>query len=229
MIGVAFADSIRMTLKKRHLGPFEISTAKRIAIGAIATGAFATGARSIGALAVGVFAVGRFAIGRLAIRKIRIQTLEVDDLRISESPLAKAPLPKAGFYVTHFLTVSDIKRSARFYSDILGGEVVLEGKPTVVKLANSWVILNVGGGPTDDKPDVILRPPTTSRQVSSFLNLRVSDIDRYYREWKRKGAEFLTEPKDHKRELRCYLKDPDGYLIEIGQSTGIAEELQRAA
>jgi hypothetical protein len=39
--------------------------------------------------------------------------------------------------------------------------------------------------------------------------------------WSAKGAEFLTEPKDHGREIRAYLRDPDGHLIEVGQATGI--------
>jgi hypothetical protein len=30
--------------------------------------------------------------------------------------------------------------------------------------------------------------------------------------------EFLTEPKEHKTETRCYMRDPDGYIIEVGQS-----------
>jgi len=32
---------------------------------------------------------------------------------------------------------------------------------------------------------------------------------------------FLTEPKDHGREIRAYIRDPDGHLIEVGQATGI--------
>ncbi len=35
--------------------------------------------------------------------------------------------------------------------------------------------------------------------------------------WRAKGAEFMTEPKDHGVEIRCYMRDPDGYIIEVGQ------------
>jgi lactoylglutathione lyase len=139
------------------------------------------------------------------------------------------PLPKTGFVLTHFLTVADVKRSARFYSEILGGELVLEGEPTIIRVANSWMILNVGGGPTDDKPGVFLSPPESSTRVSSFLNIRVADIQQVYREWKSKGAEFLTEPKNHKNEYRCYMKDPDGYLIEVGQTKAEAFQMKDAA
>jgi predicted enzyme related to lactoylglutathione lyase len=128
--------------------------------------------------------------------------------------------PKEGFVLTHFLTVADVKRSAEFYQRILGGTIVRSGEPTIIQIANSWLIVNVGGGPTDDKPNVTLRPPQNPNEVSSFLNIRVADIRASYEEWRRRGAEFLTEPKDHGREIRCYMRDPDGYIIEVGQTTG---------
>ena len=127
--------------------------------------------------------------------------------------------PTEGFVVTHFFTVADVNRSAEFYVRIFGGTVVRSGEPTIIQLANSWLIVNVGGGPTDDKPTVTLRPPQDPNEVSSFLNIRVADIRASYEQWQSKGAEFLTEPKDHSAEIRCYMRDPDGYIIEVGQST----------
>ena len=127
--------------------------------------------------------------------------------------------PTQGFVVTHFFTVADVNRSAEFYVRIFGGTVVRSGEPTIIQVANSWLTINVGGGPTDDKPTVTLHPPMNPNEVSSFLNIRVADIRACYEEWLSKGAEFLTEPKDHVAEIRCYMRDPDGYIIEIGQST----------
>jgi len=129
------------------------------------------------------------------------------------------PAPREGFVLTHFITSRDVGRSAAFYRDVLGGQVVTEGEPTAVKLANSWIIINVGGGPTDDKPEVILEAPRDPHKTSSFLNIRVSDIHAAYDEWRRRGAEFVTPPKQHTNEIRCYMRDPDGYLIEVGQLT----------
>jgi catechol 2,3-dioxygenase-like lactoylglutathione lyase family enzyme len=40
-----------------------------------------------------------------------------------------------------------------------------------------------------------------------------------YRDWSARGATFLTEPKDHGYEIRAYIRDPDGHLIEVGQIT----------
>jgi catechol 2,3-dioxygenase-like lactoylglutathione lyase family enzyme len=133
------------------------------------------------------------------------------------------PAPAEGILVTHFLIVRDVARSRAFYSDVLGGEIVIEENPCIVKLANSWIIMNPGGGPTPDKPDISVVPYEPSNEVSSFLNLRVADIEACYRDWKAKGAEFLTEPIDRVAEVRCYMRDPDGYLIEVGQATGILE------
>ena len=131
------------------------------------------------------------------------------------------PAPTEGFAITHFLVVSDQDRSREFYQSLLGGTVVLERDPVIIRAANSWLILNVGGGPTDDKPTVTLTTPSDPDRTSAFLNVRVADIQKVYEDWTAKGAEFLTPPKDHGREIRAYVRDPDGHLIEVGQSTGI--------
>jgi predicted enzyme related to lactoylglutathione lyase len=121
--------------------------------------------------------------------------------------------------LTHFIVSDDVERSRRFYTDVLGGTVARSGEPTYVALSNSWIIINVGGGPTDDKPTVTLETPRDPDRVSSFLNIRVKDIEAVYAEWSARGAQFLTPPKHHQYEIRCYIRDPDGYLIEVGQTT----------
>ena len=93
------------------------------------------------------------------------------------------PAPKEGFVITHFLVVSDQDRSREFYQNVFDGKVVLERDPVIMKVANSWLILNVGGGPTDDKPMVTLTTPPDPNQTSAFLNVRVADIATIYREW----------------------------------------------
>ena len=133
------------------------------------------------------------------------------------------PAPEHDFVLTHFLVVSDMDRSREFYRSMLGGTVVNERSPVIMRVANSWLILNEGGGPTDDKPAVILETPPDPNRTSAFLNIRVADIAAVYDEWRRKRVEFLTEPKDHGREIRAYVRDPDGHLIEVGQSTGILD------
>ena len=102
---------------------------------------------------------------------------------------------------------------------MLGGETVRTGEPSFVALANSWIIINRGGGPTDDKPTVTLETPPDPDRASSFLNIRVADVHAVYDEWSSRGAKFLTPPKQHRTEIRCYIRDPDGHLIEVGQTT----------
>ena len=125
--------------------------------------------------------------------------------------------------LAHFIVSGDVERSRRFYTEVLGGKTVVSGEAndgvTYVALANSWIIINVGGGPTDDKPTVTLETPPDPDRVSSFLNIRVADIQAVYAEWSARGAEFLTPPKQHETEMRRYVRDPDGYLIEVGQTT----------
>jgi catechol 2,3-dioxygenase-like lactoylglutathione lyase family enzyme len=135
--------------------------------------------------------------------------------------MAEFPRPTEGIVLTHFIVTADVARSRHFYANVLGGEVLLAGKPTIVALANTWIIINAGGPPTDDKPTVTLEPPRDPDRVSSFLNIRVADINAVYRQWRSRGAEFLTPPTDRGVELRCYMRDPDGHLIEVGQTTMI--------
>ena len=132
--------------------------------------------------------------------------------------MAEFPAPKEGIALTHFIVARNVDRSRLFYSDILGGEAVLEGAEfSIVALANGWITISVGGGPTDDKPTVTLEPPSDPDHASSFLNVRVADIAGAYEQWKGRGAQFLTPPIDRGEEIRCYMRDPDGHLIEVGQ------------
>ena len=131
--------------------------------------------------------------------------------------MAGFPAPAEGFLVTYFIVSRDVARSRRFYTEVLGGETVLEGEPTIVALANGWVTISLAGGPTDDKPTVTLEPPSDPDRVSGFMNIRVADINAAYQQWSARGAEFLTPPMDHGVEIRCYMRDPDGHLIEVGQ------------
>ena len=162
--------------------------------------------------------------------------------------MAEVPAPREGIVLTHFIVADDVERSRRFYTDVLGGETVLYGDPYNVTHANRldtqpettvtqesfpWnqtiiderhgavarIITNAGGGPTDDKPTITLVTPPDPDRVSSFLNVRVADIHAVYDDWKARGATFLTPPTDRGREIRCYVRDPDGHLIEVGQLT----------
>jgi catechol 2,3-dioxygenase-like lactoylglutathione lyase family enzyme len=131
--------------------------------------------------------------------------------------------PREGISIAHFLTVADIERSARYYEKVFGARILSLGDgnaPGYLQLANIWMILNVGGGPTPDKPTVTLSVPDPNH-INSFMNFRVADIQACYELWKSRGAIFITEPIPKYGETRCYIRDPDGYIIEVGQSTDL--------
>jgi lactoylglutathione lyase len=101
---------------------------------------------------------------------------------------------------------------------VFDAKVLIEESPVIMKVANSWIILNEGGGPTEDKPEIVLEIPRDPDRVSAFLNVRVADIHAIRDQWRDIGVEFLTEPVEFASEIRGYIRDPDGHLIEVGQS-----------
>ena len=102
--------------------------------------------------------------------------------------LPDAPTAHEGFFAAHFFTVSDQDKSKDFYVRILGGKLIEPDNPCYIKLANTWIILNSGGGPTPDKPQVLLETPSHLNRVSSFLTLRVADIWACYKQ----SSDFAT-------------------------------------
>ena len=121
--------------------------------------------------------------------------------------------------LTVLMIVNSQDRSRDFYHHVMGAEIVNDRDPVILRFHNGVIVLNVGGGPTSDKPAVTMAPPAGQDTVSMALNIRVADIQAVYHAWRARGAEFLTPPQDRDGEIRCYLRDPDRYLIEVGQTT----------
>jgi catechol 2,3-dioxygenase-like lactoylglutathione lyase family enzyme len=133
-------------------------------------------------------------------------------------------LPHEGFFAAHFFTVKRPGKIEGLLRPNSWREIDQAGQSLLHQAGESWIILNSGGGPTPDKPEVFLETPSDLNRVNSFLNLRVADIWACYNQWGDKGAFFLTEPLPNPDgwEWRCYMRDPDGYLIEVGQYTQLA-------
>ena len=128
--------------------------------------------------------------------------------------------PTAGVELRYLLVASDYARSLAFYRDVLGAKVVREISEVLCLLSfgGAEILLTVGGGPTKDKPTVTFAAPTDPNTVSSELNIRVPDCFAAYEVLRSRGAEFLTPPVDWGYEVRAFLRDPDGHLIELTQS-----------
>ena len=107
-----------------------------------------------------------------------------------------------------------------FWVDVLGAELYREygGTSVVLRFAGTWLLLVSGGGPTADKPAVVFQPPADANLVSHAITLRVADCQAAYETLRSRGAAFLTPPHDWGSEIRCFLRDPDGHLVEISQS-----------
>ena len=128
--------------------------------------------------------------------------------------------PVEGMELTHILVVSDVERSRKFYTEVLGAEVYREygGTSCVLKFLGAWLLLVTGGGPTKDKPTVTFSPPENPDVVSHSMTIRVPDCRKAYETLKERGAEFLTPPVDWGYEVRCFFRDPDGHLLEISEA-----------
>ncbi len=121
--------------------------------------------------------------------------------------------------VDTMLCVRDLVRSLGFYRELLGFEVAWQWDSiAAIELASSRVYLFTESPPTEDKPQVWLVPTEDAERGSVILVLRVKDCDQAYDEICGRGGTFLTPPATPPwGGRRCFLHDPDGYLIELEQ------------
>lgn len=129
----------------------------------------------------------------------------------------KFPIP--GMELTHILVVSDLNRAREFYRDVLGAELYREygGSSLVFNFNGGWLLVVTGGGPTEDKPEVVFTAPQDPNRVSHAMTIRVPDCQAAYQALQARGAEFLTPPVNRGSEIRAFFRDPDGHLFEISQ------------
>jgi catechol 2,3-dioxygenase-like lactoylglutathione lyase family enzyme len=134
--------------------------------------------------------------------------------------MAGGEFPSEGMELTHILVVGDAGRARDFYRDVLGAELYREygGTSVVLRAFGTWLLLVTGGGPTPDKPDVTFAPPADPATVTHAMTIRVPDCHAAYETLRGRGAEFLTPPVEYEWEVRCFLRDPDGHLLELSQS-----------
>lgn len=130
--------------------------------------------------------------------------------------------PTEDMALTHILVVSDLSRSVRWYTEVLGAELFREygGSSAVMNFNGAWLLLVTGGGPTEDKPGVTMAPPESTALVDHSFTIRVSDCRDAHATLSARGAEFLTPPVERPGEVRCFFTDPDGHLYEISEARG---------
>lgn len=130
--------------------------------------------------------------------------------------------PSPDVELTHLLVVNDIKRSRRWYAEVLGATVEREygGTSVVLKLQGQWFLIVTGGEPTPDKPTVTIAPPVDPDRVSAEVIFGVPDCRAAYEILLARGATFLTAPVEYPWEVRAFFRDPDGHLFEISEARG---------
>jgi len=132
------------------------------------------------------------------------------------------PAPDAA--LTHILVVADPARSRTWYTDVLGATIYREyGSSIVLSFAGAWLLLVEAGGPTDDKPGVVLAPPGDPNLRDNLFTIRVDDCQATYELLRARGGTFLTPPVTNGAETRCFLRDPDGHLFELSEYRQVAE------
>jgi catechol 2,3-dioxygenase-like lactoylglutathione lyase family enzyme len=131
-----------------------------------------------------------------------------------------APFPDEAMELTHLLVVRDVERARDFHCDVLGATVYREygGTSCVLRFLGTWLLLVTPGGPTEDKPTVSFVAPDDPDRVSHELTIRVPDCRAAHATLSARGAVFLAPPRASAWEIRCFLRDLDGHLIELSES-----------
>lgn len=120
--------------------------------------------------------------------------------------------------LTHILVVADAKRSRAWYTGVLGASVYREYDASIVlQFGGAWLLLVEGGGPSPDKPGVVLAPPGDPDRRDNLFTIRVDDCEATYELLRARGGAFLTPPVANGAETRCFLRDPDGHLFELSE------------
>jgi len=124
--------------------------------------------------------------------------------------------------VAPLLVVADLARSLAFYEHVLGAARVTAGDSYAkLALGSGELHLATRSEPTPDKPGVTLVPPAAgAAEVHGEVVLHVRDCRASYAAFVARGATFLAPPSvpPWGHEVRAFLRDPDGHLIELSQS-----------
>ena len=128
--------------------------------------------------------------------------------------------PAEGTELTRLLVVTDVERSKKWYTEVLGAELHREygGTSAVLKLLGAWLVLVTGGGETPDKPGTRYAPPPDPNTISTQMIFGVKDFGAAHEALTERGAEFLAPPGEYDWETRAFFRDPDGHLYEISES-----------
>jgi catechol 2,3-dioxygenase-like lactoylglutathione lyase family enzyme len=113
------------------------------------------------------------------------------------------------------LDIADVNRALAFYCGKLQFKEIVR-----YQLPGGGLIIQLS--PTGNAPGVELwyeRPYTGFSNDRLHIAFLVSDIGEVVRELKERGVEIEQEPFRKGHELIAFIRDPDGYLIELNEDT----------
>jgi catechol 2,3-dioxygenase-like lactoylglutathione lyase family enzyme len=110
-----------------------------------------------------------------------------------------------------FLYTRDLAETARFYEEVMGLALKLDqGGCRIYQVSQDGYL---GFCQRDDAPEG--SSPTAARHI--ILTLVAQDVDGWYDHLRENGVAFEKAPAVNPRYqiYHCFLRDPNGYLIEI--------------
>lgn len=124
--------------------------------------------------------------------------------------------------IAPLLVVRDVAVGVGFYRR-LGFTPEVEWD-TYARLTNGRAVLHLAGpgDPPPDRPGLALQAPDpAAATVPAAVVLQVVDCRQACAELRAAGVGLLTEPATPEwgGEVRAFLRDPDGHLIELNETT----------
>lgn len=108
-----------------------------------------------------------------------------------------------------FLYTQDLATTTRFYEDTLGLELWLDqGSCRIYSVSGSGYLGLCQAGETSIPTD---------KQSNVIFTLVTQQVDEWFEYLKERGVEFEKPPtlNEKYKIYHCFLRDPNGYLIEI--------------
>ena len=114
------------------------------------------------------------------------------------------------------LDVTNMERSEHFYREVLGLSKIVR-----YQIPNNGAILQLS--PTGTSPGVELwyeEPIEPAPQTRLHIAFRVDDTRAWVAHLRELGVPIAEEPFEVGGEVIAFIRDPDGYLIELNQACG---------
>ena len=119
------------------------------------------------------------------------------------------PHPSIESSITFFYT-HDLEISAQFYEDVLGLKLWLDqGSCRIYRVSGDGYVGLCQSGET--------KTPPTDKQSNVIFTLVTQQVDEWFNYLTLRGVEFEKPPElnENYNIYHCFLRDPNGYLIEI--------------